>query len=148
MKRVILISVLFLFINKVVAQDTIFDLPVISATLNGKPTLQELTKKRSLSFALLSSEKAESKLTAWVGNEISVDGTLELISHTNIEKTKDRLGGHKVIYIWNTVDNKGRHAKFNVLFGIIIDPKGDRFVLEVKRGGNEHVYTGFIEILE
>jgi len=147
MKTVILIGALFLFINKVVAQDAMFDLPVVSATLNGKPTLQELTKTRSLSFALLSSEKSASKLTAWVDEDISVDGTLEYISHSRQEKTKDKLGGSKTNYIWNTLDDNGNLAKFNVLFCIIIDPKGDRFVLEVKRGSNKHVYTGFINML-
>jgi len=147
MRTVILIGILFLFINKVVAQDAIFDLPVVSATLNGKPTLQELTKTRSLSFALLSSDKSESKLTAWIDKDISVDGTLEYISHSREEKTKDKLGGYKTNYIWNTVDDTGNPAKFNVLFCIIIDPKGDRFVLEVKRGSNKHAYTGFINML-
>lgn len=148
MKTFIFTVLLLISMGTLFAQDTIFNLDVLSATLNGKQTMQELTKKRLISFALLSSDKEKSKLTAWVDGNIAMDGTLDFISKKRHIATKDKLEGYEANYVWNTFDDDGKLVKFGVAFHIIVNPsKDDSFVLEVRRGSDIQVYGGFLSIL-
>lgn len=147
MRRVVIVGILLLLTNNVIAQGTIFDLTVTSATVNGKPSYLELTKNRSISFALYAPENEPSKLSFWINKKLSVDGELEVVDHKEHKATTKTLGGYETNFIWRTIDDNGDFSKTDVMFLMIVDPKGDRFVLETKGGSNKSVYKGFIKTL-
>lgn len=129
------------------AQDTIFSLDVINAMENGKPTMQEQTKKGLLSFAMLTRAKGSAKLTGWFNKSIILDGELEVISKKRYDATSTTLASYKTEFTWYSTDDEGIKVKYYVAFNINQHSDGDRFVLTLVDGPTVRSFAGKIKIL-